>query len=720
MLNTVLTIASIVGFVIALIVVYYISKSRTEFIPEEEYNTMEELLEAVKHEMVELVKEDYSLGLSEAEFNMLYRRKARINDALKNCVYGIDSAKIIVIELIRSFIANNVPHHRVTDLLGLSDGLVPSDHVIFEILLYKYKRMLDENNQQLGKKALEAIITKYNLDRERYDENGNLQNYYFSREELISIYTQEDFKLTMDEQIELLAILVYQQYAGFGILDTLREMDINGFNIGTSGSIMTNLNAYNAGTFKAADSVWVYYKGKYIHFRFMSFGSEDEVRRVVQLIARYNNPGALTAKRGYLVNTMYDKSRVLALRPPASEYWAVFVRKFTISDPTPEKLIIKDYTVNGELVINLIKFLIKGKMTCGVTGRQGSGKTTLMSSIIRYIDPRLTIRVLEMAPELYLREIYPNRNILSVQETTHVTATELQDALKKSDAAVSLVGEVATDEVAARMIQMGMTASMFTIFSHHANTAEKLVYTLRNSLVNAGGFTMDTATAQILEVVNFDIHLDYNAEGQRYIERITEIIPLLEIQPLPEIDPNNVAYSQAVMQREYYTRRTAAVTFITQDILRYDTKTKTYYAVERISPRLEKIIRDNLGHEVEEFDKFMLANWGRRKPLADGQVVEDPVALSVLDHYRLKAAKEQNTDSPILQGLSATAQQADMAEMLTDDMIEYLRQEIVADEEHKKRLASNDTSDELTPGLPNDIDEDHVVMLDFFTGGVET
>lgn len=718
MLNTILTFASIAGFVVALLVVYFISKSRTEFVEEEEFNSMDELLDSVKHEMVEIIKDDYTLGLSDSEFGTLYKRKARIKDALKNCVFGIDSAKVIVIELIRSFIATNVPHNRVTDLLGLSDGMIPSDQVIFEILLYKYKKKLDEDNQQLGKRALDAIMSKYDLARERKDANGNQLNYFFEQEELLQIYEQEEISLTMDEQIDLLAILTYQQYAGFGIVDTLREMDINGFNLGASGSIMTNVQAHKAGAFKATNSVWVYYKGKYVHFRFMSFSSEDELRRVVQLIARYNNPGALTAKRGYLVNTMYDKSRVLALRPPASEYWAVFVRKFTISDPSPENLLIKEYTVNGDLVINLLKYLIMGMMTIGVTGRQGSGKTTLMSSIIRYIDPRFTLRILEMAPELYLREIYQNRNILSVQETTHVTAIELQDALKKSDAAVSIVGEVATDQVAARMIQMGMTASMFTIFSHHANTAEKLVYTLRNSLVNAGGFNMETATTQILEVLNFDVHLDYNAEGQRYVERITEIIPLTEVAPLPEIDPENVAYSQAVMQREYYTRRTSSVTFITRDILRYDTKTKTYYAVNRISPRLEESIRRNLGENVHEYDKFMFSRWGKRKPVFDinGVMVEDPVAMSVIDQFRVKAVKDSNFDSPILQGLASTTETVELSDLLTDDMVTLLNDEINSELVEAQRLKSEQENKQLYPDV---VDEEEVVMLDFFSGGVE-
>ena len=68
-----------------------------------------------------------------------------------------------------------------------------------------------------------------------------------------------------------------------------------------------------------------------------------------------------------------------------------------------------------------------------------------------------------MAPELYLREIYSTRNILSLQETVTVSAAECQDALKKSDAAVSIVGEVATDTIAARMIQMGMVRHVHSL-----------------------------------------------------------------------------------------------------------------------------------------------------------------------------------------------------------------------------------------------------------------
>ena len=415
---------------------------------------------------------------------------------------------------------------------------------------------------------------------------------------------------------------------------------------------------------------------------------------------RWGNPGPLTAKRGYMVNTMYDKSRILALRPPASEYWAIFVRKFSLSDVSPKALIVKPYTKRGDLPMNLIEFLMRGQVTCGVTGRQGSGKTTLMSSIIRFIDPRYTIRVLEMAPELYLRELYPTRNILSVQETNTVTAAELQDALKKSDAAVSIVGEVATDVIAARMIQMGQVASIFTIFSHHANTAKDLVFALRNSLVNAGGFSnMSTAERQVIDVVKCDIHLDYTPDGKRYIERISEIVPLAEGIPYPDLDKNDLQYSKAMLDKEYYERSTDRVSFYTHDILKYDLNTHTYYVVDRFTPALESRMRMVMHPDVRKaYDKFIYTNWGRRKPTGDFTEV-DEVAEAVL-HYTEEEKEIENKE------IENTELLGDL-ELVQDGMVES------AVETHLDIDVSSTESDSV-------IDDDDAIFFDFFDdGGVD-
>src|SRR5690606_27189071 len=91
------------------------------------------------------------------------------------------------------------------------------------------------------------------------------------------------------------------------------------------------------------DSVWIFYKGKSIHLSFLSFGSEQELKRVCLNIYKYNNPGQLSETNGYKVNEMKDGSRVVVLRPNFSESWAFFVRKFDLPNASLEQLIKHDH-----------------------------------------------------------------------------------------------------------------------------------------------------------------------------------------------------------------------------------------------------------------------------------------------------------------------------------------------------------------------------------------
>ncbi|MCT4687537.1 ATPase, T2SS/T4P/T4SS family [Vallitalea sp.] len=604
MTNLSLTLIVLFGGFIVLVIWYLKSKHEKHDIEHSDAMTFEKLVDTVKYTLADLIKEENYNGFSDEDFKSFYKRKARIQDAMNNCVYGIDSAKVIVQDLIRSVIMDELP--TISDINGVFDfySRTLETRIKFEVLMYFYKK-------KYGKEALAKLIDEYELDRERYIiESKTSPSYAITTEDIDMIYATKHFKLTYPVLVDLLTVLVYQKYKGFGIIDTLREMDINGFNCGTSGSILSNLNKDDT-VLKAPRSVWLYFRGKYIHLRFMTFNTEQELRRVIQLICRYNNPGPLTEKRGYLVNTMYDKSRVLALRPPAAEYWAVFVRKFSLNDVSLRSLIEKPYVHNASIVVELLKYLMMGQVTCGVTGRQGSGKTTLMTALIEFIDPKYTIRVLEMAPEMYLRELYPERNILSVQETEFVSASELQDALKKSDAAVSIVGEVATDPIAARMIQMGQVASIFTIFSHHANRAPDLVRALRNSLVNAGGFTsMVTAEQQVIDIVRIDVHLNYTTDGKRYIERISEIVKLDEGVPYPTYKKQDPVHSMNAITKEYYTRITDRQTFTTRDILKYDLITNTYVALEWFTPELTRYIMNCIPKDKRiSFSRFVQENW---------------------------------------------------------------------------------------------------------------
>ena len=615
MVNTVLTFVVLIVAFLALIFLYFKRSRETKEVDYASINSLDKLLDVVKKEMNSITKEDNLAGVADEDFENSYRRKARITEAMRDCAYGIEPAKLVVQDLICCIIAEKLPTEE--DILNVVDfhSRFLDPRIKFEIILYNYRKTY-------GKDALATILKKYNLLNERYEiEDRKMPSYIITEDDVNSIYAKENEYVGYKTMLDILTILIYQQYKGFGLIDTIRDMNINGINIGTSGSILQQQSTDDIKVVSNLNCVWLFFSGKYIHLRFLKFKSEEEIRRVVQLITRYNSPGQLSAKRGYMVNTMYDKSRTLCLCPPASEQWAAFIRKFTISNPSLEYLIIKEYTRCPEIPMMLLQLIMLGQVTTGFTGRQGSGKTTMMTSVVRHISPMFNIRILEMAPEMYLRELYPERNILSVQQTDTVSATELQDALKKSDAAVSAVGEVATDELALKMIQFAMTASIFSIFSHHANTPPDLVYTLRNSLVNAGGFSnMATAEKQVIDAVHLDVHLDFTPDGRRFIHRISEIVPLPEGVPYPEYDENDPVHSMNRITREYYTRQTDRVTFEVRDIMHYDIDTNTYYTADWFSDNLWKHMYTNLPENRKlEFLAFAKEHW-------PGKVIDPRVA----------------------------------------------------------------------------------------------
>ena len=312
---------------------------------------------------------------------------------------------------------------------------------------------------------------------------------------------------------DILVQMIYQELFGLGIVDSLIEQPFDSIMGGTS----------NGG--EDEKSLWVQYKGRNIYFQFAAFGNKEELERICRCLSRFEYAtGQLSAQKAYIVGTRLDGSRVVVTRPPFSEGWSFFLRKFNHRYFSDIRELFCDDGI--EYADALMKWIIKGCQVTGITGDQGSGKTTLLMYLIGYINKSYAIRVQEMNFELYLRKRYPERNIVSFRETGYISVQEGLDIQKKTDGTVNILGEVATAQAGSYMIQMGMSASLFTIFTHHATSTEYLLLTLRNYLMEYGGFSDENlAMAQVLSVLKFDIHIMKDVSGKRYIQRITEIIP---------------------------------------------------------------------------------------------------------------------------------------------------------------------------------------------------
>lgn len=497
--------------------------------------SFDKLFAMVKEELYEETKKYLDYKEHSEEYERAKSRCNHLRTALKQCGYGYRADKTYVIEIIKDIIIQRLPNREaIYEIIPYYDEERLALEDMFDVLLYYYELEYQE-------KALETLIIKYNLDVPKHRiENGETPSYIITAEEIKEIYLKEGIQLDYEAECILLANKIYRYYKGFGVVDRIRDMAIDGISGGVSGKINEEVGnefkeklerffckeeeqGQREQNYRNYDSVWIFFRGKPIHLSFLSFQSEKELRRVCQNIYRYNKAGQLSENIGYKVNDMRDGSRVVVVRPPFSESWAFFVRKFHIKKLEIHQLF---HGSQADILASWLQYLVKGGRIMAVTGSQGSGKTTLLMALIKHIYATLTLRIQEMAFELHLRKVYPMRNILTFRETEFVSGQAGLDLQKKTDGAVNILGEVATDEVAALMLQTAQVASLFTLFTHHAKTTQDLVLSLRNSLLKCNIFRDEAvAEEQVTNVIQFDVHLGKDYEGNRFVERITEIIP---------------------------------------------------------------------------------------------------------------------------------------------------------------------------------------------------
>lgn len=460
--------------------------------------TLDEMVQRMGEHVNRILRENlYELRLNERQLHRLERQKKELREHLLRCGVGDALAKSYVLEfmqesLLRLFCLNE---NNIDRTFYFRDSAQNNPEYLFDRLLYLYKK-------EYGQAAMSHLIEDNRLLFGHGNEITDVQ--------IREVFGRHGRPLSFVEKTELLTWKVYSAYKGLGIIDELRDMYIDGVSGGVSGAEGDH------------HSVWIFYHGRSVHLSFLDFQTDRELERICRNICRYEQPGELSRARGYLVHEMADHSRVVVARPDFAESWMFFVRKL---DCGGRRSLAELFDQPGaELVISLLQWLMKGCVVVGITGMQGCGKTTLLMALVESIPPEYTLRVLELAFELHLRRWYPERNIVTFRETATIDGWAGLELQKKTDGAVSIIGEVASARVAAWMVESGQVGSLFTLFTHHAKTTRALILSLRNSLLGEGSFSNEhVALEQVVQVVNFDVHLHLNREGRRYVERITQI-----------------------------------------------------------------------------------------------------------------------------------------------------------------------------------------------------
>jgi len=194
------------------------------------------------------------------------------------------------------------------------------------------------------------------------------------------------------------------------------------------------------------------------------------------------------------------------------------------------------------------------------------------------------------------------------------------------------------------MVQAAQVASDFTLFTHHAKTFPNLITALRNSMLRTGVFKNEkTAEEQVVAVLNFNIHLVKDFRGQRYIERVTECVPVEERNEYTN-DHRNEKTFKGKMDKFmdnmtiYFGKITDRELYKHVNVMEYHNG--EYVMTNKISDPNLKIMREKMDEaDVEEFDRFVERNWGKHKWEED--YAEEPVMVNA----GAEGAKEPNSDA---------------------------------------------------------------------------
>jgi len=606
----ILAILGVIGFVIYK---YYISLSeeRDDDIFEDDFNDIKTLTDKIIKEFSLMLKQDIrEKNMSKAEYEQKNRSKAALRKALSEAAYGNGKAKKTIKLYIKNMLIDPTMHFGIDE--RTIDEVIPftKEHELknqdkFEILLYVYYNLKfdKETGEPYKQDGFKHLVQEYGLLNTTNTKGEKM--YDFSKEKLDEIYrdVMYDIDLSYNDKLEILAQRIFENYKGFGAIDLLFDTGCDEIDAGVSGIPKDGYNiSNNVKNLKFRyESIWVMICGVNMHLSCISFGSQEELVRVVQNIYKYGANKVLSKRQGYVISTMKNGSRIAVVRPPFADSYALFARKFDSAPSTsPEELIKGE---NAIIPLTLMKWLIKGQRNIGITGAMGTGKSTMLKALIRYIDPTFTLRIQEISAELNLSYSYPDRNIVSFQETENIKSQEGLNFQKKTNGSVNIIGEVAEAIQANFVVQTAMVASLFAMFTHHAKTAYDYVMAIANNLLDPEvGIYREKkeAVEMAAKILHIDMHLE-NRQGDRYVERITEIVPTKEMAYPSDINKNADFHEDA---KEYFRRETDRSMFVERNLVEYHNG--KFVLVNLPSENMMKEICLKLSAEEEmEFKKDM-------------------------------------------------------------------------------------------------------------------
>jgi pilus assembly protein CpaF len=256
----------------------------------------------------------------------------------------------------------------------------------------------------------------------------------------------------------------------------------------------------------------------------VSFGDEEELRNMIERILA--PLGRRVDELSPMVDARLDDgSRVNVIIPPlAVDGPAVSIRRFARQRPGPARLVELGTLDSGQL--ERLRIAVERRASILVSGGTGSGKTTMLGALSRFIGTGERIVTIEDAAELRIQQPHVVRlesRPASVEGRGEVSIRDLlRNALRMRPDRI-VIGEVRGAEALDLLtaLNTGHEGALSTV---HANSPSDALRRLETLALMAGvGLPHRAIREQLERGVELIVHMERSAGGSRKVTQIAEV-----------------------------------------------------------------------------------------------------------------------------------------------------------------------------------------------------
>jgi pilus assembly protein CpaF len=225
-----------------------------------------------------------------------------------------------------------------------------------------------------------------------------------------------------------------------------------------------------------------------------------------------------------------DGSRVNAIVPPlAIDGPILSIRRFSV-DPLEMDDLITLGSVNPEIA-EFLKNVVKARLNVLISGGTGTGKTTLLNVMSRFIPSNERIVTIEDSAELQLKQEHVVRletRPPNIEGAGEVTQRDLvRNSLRMRPDRI-IVGEVRGDEVL-DMLQAMNTGHDGSLTTVHANSARDALLRLETLVAMAGlSIPNEAVRKYVSSALDVVIHVARMMDGSRKLVSFQEVVGMEE------------------------------------------------------------------------------------------------------------------------------------------------------------------------------------------------